>query len=450
MAPLINRIFRAGLLAGLVILFSGTASGAFGADGIWAPQQLAALINEALANNLAIRSTAAQAERLQSRIPAAAALPDPKVGIAVQSLPTNSFAFDREPMTQKQIFVEQSVPWLPRLGLQSEIAARAAGEKKSELAEARLNLARDVAEAWYELGYIAESQEINAALMDLIRRIRRDAESEYAVGGGMQQDIFQADVELASLEDEAIQLANRRRAIENRLHELTGRERYQPIDPPTDLPEPVFTFSPEKLTPAAMAENPRLKGLEMAADRAETETRLAKKDYYPDFNIRLSYGQRDEDRTGRDLPDFFSAAVAMDIPLWHKSKQSKQLSAALQHQRSRENRLRDLRRRLPYQISTLVSEIDAARRRHRLYQDELIPQADQWARSALEAYQVGRVPFDTMIDARIRLLKYRREASRLLFTAYQKRAALEALSGGAPEAGKTKTSHEFKGQSHDK
>ncbi|MFW6283879.1 MAG: TolC family protein, partial [Desulfosalsimonas sp.] len=301
----------------------------------------------------------------------------------------------------------------------------------------------------YELGYVAESQRINDALIELLGRIRRDAESGYAVGEGLQQDIFQAEVELSRRKDEAVRLENLRSTIEDRLHELTNRQDRKSIDPPSDLPEPDFSFSAEALAERALAGNPDLKGMQAAIRVAEAETRLAEKDYYPDFNIRLTYGQRDEDRTGRDLPDFFSAAVAMDIPLWHKSKQSREVAAASENQRSARNRYHDLKSRLPYRISSLASEIKDSRRRYKLYKNELIPQAGQWARSALDAYEVDRVEFDTLIQARIRVLNYRREASRLFYNIYQKRAELEAWIGGAAQTGQQETFQESRGQSHE-
>lgn len=429
------------LLAAMLILFiAGLAGPGLAEDSIWAPPQLEKLIEEALANNQSIRSRAAQVEGLEYRIPAAGALPDPKVGLAVQNLPTDNFVFDQEPMTQKQIFLEQSVPWLSKLDLRSEAAAGNAGKKKAELEAARLELARDVADSWYELGYVAESRRINDELIELVQRILRGAESDYAVGDGLQQDIFQAQVELSRLEDEAVRLENRRSSIEDRLHELTNREDYQSIEPPSDLPEPDFSFAADALAENALAENPDLQGMQASITSAQAEKRLAKKNYRPDFNFRLTYGQRDEDRTGRDLPDLFSAAVAMDIPLWHKDKQSKELAAASEFQRSAENRYRDLKTRLPYRINSLVSEISDIRRRYSLYTEELIPQASQWARSALEAYEVGKAGFDNMIEARIRVLKYRRQARRLFFTIYQKRAELEAWIGGAAETEQEKLS----------
>ncbi len=426
-----NHLFLC--VAVLIIVLAGHCPSGYATDSIWAPPQLEQLINEALQNNRSILSKAARAEALQARVPAAASLPDPKIGFAVQSLPTDSFAFDQEPMTQKQVFVEQAVPWLSKLNLRSDAAAWEAAGKKAELETARLELAREVAETWYELGYIVDSQRINKELVELMVRIRRDAESRYAVGGGQQQDIFQAEVELSRLEDEAIRLEYRRESMQDRLHELTNRERYQAIDPPSHLPEPEFRFSAPALAEEALAKNPIVKGLQATMNRAKSETDLAENEYYPDFSFRLSYGQRDHDFNGRDLPDFISAAVAIEIPLWHKKKQSNELAAAMHDQRFAQNRYQDLKIRIPYKINSLISEIEDTARRYRLYTQELIPQSGQWARSALDAYQVGKVEFDTMINARIRVLRYRQEASRLVYTAYQKRAELEALIGGKAE-----------------
>lgn len=416
------------------LVFIGLSPAVYGESAtslsISAPPELARIISEGLSNNQSIQALEAEVKALGERIGSADALPDPKVGLAALNMPTDSFRFNEEAMTQKQIAVEQTVPWLSKLDLKSQTVAQNARKKAAELASARLSLARDIADAYYEMGYVAQSQEINAKLMEMVRRIRRDAENGYAVGEGLQQNIFQAEVELSRLRDEAIRLKNRRRSLADRINALLNRQTYRPVDPPAKLPQPDFELDLARLKQTAVTASPELEGLKAGQDSARTEIELAEKAYYPDFNFRLAYGQRDEDFTGRDLPDFFTAAVMMDVPLWHRTKQSKELAAASHQLRSAENRYTDLRRRLPYQINTLVSEIEDTRQRHQLYTDELIPQAEQWARSALDAYEVGKVPFDTMIDAHIRLLRYERDASRFKFTIYQKRAALEALVGG--------------------
>ncbi|MFP4533654.1 MAG: TolC family protein [Desulfobacterales bacterium] len=427
------------LVMGLIIVglyFAAHAEPAISLP-ISAPPELDRIIDEGLSNNQSIQALEAEVQALKERTESSGALPDPKVGIAALNMPTDSFRFDEEAMTQKQIAVEQTVPWPAKLDLKSETVAQNARIKAAELASARLSLARNIAEAYYEIGYVAQSQEINAKLMDMVRRIRRDAENNYSVGKGLQQNIFQADVELSRLRDEAIMLENRRGTLPDRINALLNRATYRPVDPPTKLPQPDFNLSINQLKQAAFSANPELEGLKSGTDRARAEIKLAEKEYFPDFNFRLAYGQRDEDFTGRDLPDFFTAAVMLDVPLWHRTKQSRDVAATSHQLRSAENRYTDLRRRLPHQINTLVSEIEDTRQRYQLYHDELISQAEQWARSALDAYEVGKVPFDTMIDARIRLLRYERDASRLKFTIYQKRAALEALAGQPLTEGQT-------------
>lgn len=402
------------------------------AGSLYPDQMLPKLVAEAMENNMALQSRTARIRAMESRATAAGALPDPRIGLAVQSLPTDTFDFNQEPMTQKQIFVEQSVPWLSKLTLKTKSVQKEAAEKKAELKAAKLKLAKGVAVAWYELGYVAESQRINEELKELMERIRRDAQSRYAVGRGLQQDIFQAEVETSRLQDQAMALAEARRTIEDRLHEMLNRETFRPIEPPQDLPEPEIDIATESLAETAFERNPELRSLDAAVARSRIETSLAEKNSYPDFNIRLTYGQRDEDRTGRDLPDFFSAAVMFNIPLWHKNKQTREMAAAMENRNAAQNLHQDLKNRLPHQIRALVSEIGQTQKRYRLYTDELIARANQWARSAVDAYQVGQVEFDTMINARIRVLKYKQEAARLFYTIYQKKAELAALIGNLP------------------
>ncbi|MBS0012860.1 MAG: TolC family protein, partial [Desulfobacterales bacterium] len=287
MTKALPAICKSLLPAAVFLVFTtGFSCAGFAKEALWTAPALQQLINEALENNRLLQSKADRAEALKNRIAAAGALPDPKIGFALQSIPTDSFAFDQEPMTQKQIFVEQTVPWLSKLDLRSEAAAADAREKQAELEAARLELARDVALAWYELGYVTESQRINDELTELMARIRRDAQTRYGVGGGLQQDIYQAGVELSRLKDEAVRLETRKTTIEDRLHELTNRDKPASIDPPADLPEPGVMLSADKLAAAALEKNPELKGMQARIQTARAQKQLAQKDYYPDFNIR--------------------------------------------------------------------------------------------------------------------------------------------------------------------
>ena len=88
---------------------------------------------------------------------------------------------------------------------------------------------------------------------------------------------------------------------------------------------------------------------------------------------------------------------------------------------------------MPYQVDSLATEIKNTQKNYKLYVDALLVQSEQWARSSLAAYEVGKVEFNTMVNAQIRLLRAELQAKRYLYTIYQKLAELEELIGGPLE-----------------
>ncbi len=96
---------------------------------------------------------------------------------------------------------------------------------------------------------------------------------------------------------------------------------------------------------------------------------LARKDYWPDMDVKLAYGQREEDRTGRDLPDFVSGSVTMNIPLWQKSRQDSKLAATKKSHQAGITFYRNLVVSLPHRVDALVTEIRDTQKNYRLFND---------------------------------------------------------------------------------
>jgi outer membrane protein TolC len=82
-------------------------------------------------------------------------------------------------------------------------------------------------------------------------------------------------------------------------------------------------------------------------------------------------------------------------------------------------------------VDALATEINNTQKNYKLYVDALLVQSEQWAYSSLAAYEVGKVEFNTMINAQILLLRAELQAKRYLYTIYQKLAELEEVLGGA-------------------
>ena len=92
---------------------------------------MAQLVEEGLAQNKEIQSLEAQVEKLEELVPFAGSLEDPRLGLAVLNLPADTFSFDQEAMTQKQLFISQKVPWFGTLSLRSQRQARAASGQQA-------------------------------------------------------------------------------------------------------------------------------------------------------------------------------------------------------------------------------------------------------------------------------------------------------------------------------
>lgn len=415
-------------IATVVIFIAPDGSSA--ESSIWAPRHLARLIEEGLTNNQDIKSLEFQVKSLREEISVAGSLNDPRVGIALLNIPTDHFRFDQEPMTQKQIFIAQKIPWFGKLNLQSQKAAMKVIRQEAILKAKRLELAREIATAYYELSFIASGQKVNEKLIKMLTQLLRVSETRYASGQGLQQDVLQAQVELSKLLDEQITLGKKHRTLEDRINSLLNRESFIPVIPSESLPYPDSVLEMDELQTQALKMNPWLKVKQAEIELANVEIELARKDYWPDLDFKVAYGQREEDSNDRDLPDFLSTSVVMNIPLWKNTRQDKKLEATkLSHQAALQS-YQNLANGLPHKIDALVSDIRNIRKNYRLITDALMVQAELWARSSLSAYEVGKVEFSTMINAQIRLLRFELQSEDYLFSFYKKRAELEEVLGG--------------------
>jgi cobalt-zinc-cadmium efflux system outer membrane protein len=430
-SQLFASIFTMIGVLGLSVIAEGPV---YGATLIWAPPALEQIIKEGLEQNGEIQSLSAMVEGLKEEIPFAGSLDDPRLGIGMLNLPTDTFSFNQEPMTQKQVFIAQKIPWFGKLSLREQKQALSASRQQAILEAKRFELARKIATAYYQLGFLSASLEINGRLMDIVGQVLKVAETRYGAGKGLQQDVFQAQVESSKLLDEKITLERKRRIAEDRINELLNRENFQRVSQPKDLSSPEIEFALSTLQEQALRGSPWLKAKRTEIEMAEIDIQLARKDYRPDMDFIVGYAQREEDLTGRDLPDFFSASMVINIPLWQKNRQDKNLAAKQKSLQAVKKSYEQLIHTLPHRVDALATDIHETRENYKLFSGALIVQARQWAKSSLDAYVVGQIEFNSMISAQIRLLNFDLMAKKYLFDLYQKRAELEEVIGGPIES----------------
>jgi len=419
------------------ISFCGLVSFPAAADeyvaAIWQQNFLAPFVTEGLLQNRSLQGLAAQTAAARQEIPASAALEDPKIGFGLANLPVDTWRFDQEPMTQKQFFISQKFPWFGKLGLMEKKATLKWQRQELVLNSKKLELARQIATAYFDLAFNEKSLSINDRLTKQMKQIIGAAETSYSAGRGLQQDVLLAQVELTRLINERLELTQKNRTIINQLEELLNRKNAPPIAPLNDLDMPIIDLDSERITDEAMQNNPSLLIKLLEADEAKIDSELAEKNYWPDMDVRLTYGQRDESKTGQDWADFASATVTLNVPLWQRSRQTPQLAAARSRYEAAKLAAGNIGDNLPHRLDSLIAEIQTNQETYTLFTKGLLLQSQQAALSSITAYEVGKVEFNTMMNAQIRQLQFELQAHRYLTNIYKKWAELAELVGIPPE-----------------
>ena len=176
------------------------------------------LINEALENNTELQASYHIWQASEKGEIYAGALPDPVLGFSVMNLPTDTYTFDQEPMTGKQISLMQMIPFPGKLGLKEKIAGQESYINEMSYLETKNALIEKVKSVYYELYYIDKAilkTDKNAALM---RQFTRIAETRYRVGKGLQQDVLRANVEQSKISAKLIRLKQQRRNLNTQLN----------------------------------------------------------------------------------------------------------------------------------------------------------------------------------------------------------------------------------------
>lgn len=396
-------------------------------------------LTEISAVDIAIRDNPSLAE-MQTRYEALAevpsqvgTLPDPMVSVNAMNFPTDTYERDQEAMTQLQVGFSQVFPFPGKLGLKEEAAeydARAAGHSVDEL---RLQLIKNVKSKWWQLYYMDRALETVDSNQALLRQFITVAKTKYETGKGLQQDVLLSQLELSRLMDQEIQLEAIRRNQAIQLNILMDR----PANDPITLPDKVSKMMPNlvdesELYQKAASVRPRLKQMETQIDAAKSRLDLAKRDYYPDFKLGVTYG----DRTGDNPPprggarsDFVSVMVGVKIPLYAGRKQSKAVSQkSLELQKNR-YALLDEKGLVTAAISSAVTDYHRAKKQYSLFGSGIVPQAQQTVQSMLAGYQVSEVDFLNLVRSQMTLFNYELQYWKALSDAKQALARLEAAVG---------------------
>jgi outer membrane protein, heavy metal efflux system len=386
-------------LAALVALLPVSSQAA--AEPPAATVAVEALIAEALAHNPEIIAARHEQEAAAQRAGAAGALEDPTLEFGVVNAPL-PVSLRRDDMTMKMLGLTQKLPYPGKRGLREAVAAADSASVSHAVEETANRVQRDLRIAYEELRLARSAERIAAGNRELLRQLVAVTEAQYALGRGAQSDVLRAQSEVVRMQQELLRIGSDEVARTGALERLLGRAAPEGAIVPTAATLLPLPADIETLTRRAADQRPQLRALDALVERSDREIELARREYYPDFELRLAYGQRDRTLGGTPRDDMITMTVAVNLPIWRQGRLEPRVAQA-RATRAQASAVADAQR---LETRTGLAQQLAVERAMResavVYRSTLLPQVHAAAESALRAYQLGRVDFLTLLDAHAR------------------------------------------------
>jgi outer membrane protein TolC len=335
-------------------------------------------------------------------------LPDPQLSLLAQNVPT-SYDVNQENMTQMAVAVSQQFPRGRSRALGRQQKEAMAAMEPMRRAERRASVRASVSDLFLDAYLAQASRSLIEEDRTLFSQLVDAAEAQYtsATGRARQQDLIRAQLELIRLDDRLTVLAQKQEVAQQQLAQLTPRAADLPVD--SDLPD-LMTDRAEQLlagrnTPAALyvqlENHPAVLAADRSIDSVALGVDLARQKYRPGFGLRAQYGYRAEDSDGRSRDDLISLGLTFDLPIFHRNRQDRQVSAAVAREAAARADRSLLVRELVSRLEANRAELVRLNQRRALYQERLLPQMAQQSDASLAAYNHADGDFAEAVRARI-------------------------------------------------
>jgi outer membrane protein TolC len=360
-----------------------------------------------------------------TREPQAGALPDPRLMASWASAgrPWPGAGLGEDPNANLGVQITQELPFPGKRALRRELAGHEARGEAARYRGLRLSLIARLKSAYHELQGIREQLAALDRLESWLRQLSEAAEARYSTGVGGQQELWTVRLETSQVQSRKIPLRKRLDALTAEVASLVDRPaetlRLKPA-PHGDLPS-----LPElaALWGAARRNSPVLDEQRVQVDARRTGVELARRDYYPDFEVMAGYYNM-----GR-MKDMWEAGVRINVPLWFAERQRPALEESAYRLAAAERQVRATELALSARIADLYSQAQSAGEVLDFYHRQLLPEAAFAVEASINAYETGRDDLFAVLSTLRALLEFELAVPQARADYLKALAALEALVG---------------------
>lgn len=390
--------------------------------------ELAALLESIQSANSALRVSELRRRAALAEIDAAGSLEDPQLSyrIAPSSIGDSIPSAVGDVLGVRQIIqVNQAIPWPGKRALRRDLARTRAYLAEYSREELEVALVDQGRQLWLQMWFIEAAQEVYDEQQALLESLEEVVEEQYAGGLGLQQQLLEVETEQIRLEHRTLVLAQERRRLRAQVNQLLDRAPGSPLASPSEmLPVPVMP-TPARIIERVLESSFALKTLRTRAELEGVEQELVALDDYPDFQVSAGYNELWNDSSLRS-----TIGISVNIPVDFGKRSARKAAAGFAHASARA----DVRRKeiaLQAEVEQLLSEYEELSHSITLYEEQLLPTAEQSYEASLANYQAGGGEFQTLIEVREELLILNLQLQQMRMERPGVSSRLNRLAGGS-------------------
>jgi outer membrane protein, heavy metal efflux system len=378
------------------------------------------LVSEVMVRNPEVQARIAAWEAVRTKIEQRRSLQDPRISYAISPKTIGSDQLD----SGHVVSISQALPWPGKLDLRADVARLESDSLLQDVELTKLMLVEATRIAYADWYFVHAAIGINKINYSLLQEFQNIAEIKYAAGMVSKQDALNAEVEKLLLQHRDILLDSQRLGVQAVINTLLLRQPDLTLPLPADLPVLNQLFPPAKLRDIARQVHPDLISLQARLQASMKRQRLARRDFYPDFSVKVGYNSLWDNQEKR-----FTVGAGINIPLRGR-----------RHAYQSETHAESIRIDAEYQaraaqvVGLVQQGYDRVRESEHimaLYGEKLVPLADENLQAAQSDYESGEGNFLDLLVAEKNLMQTRLQLEAARADHFRRLSSLERSVGSA-------------------
>jgi outer membrane protein TolC len=358
---------------------------------------LSELLAEAEKNNPQIEA-ARQGWQAAKQVPTqVSTLPDPEFNLQHVSVgsPRPFAGYTNSDFAYIGLGVSQDIPYPGKLRLKGEIAKRDADVSQQQVESVRRAVLAELKGTYFQLAYLSKTLSILEEDGELLKQVEQAADARYRSGMGTQQGVLQAQLQKTKLLREIAMHHLQVSKLEAQLKQLLNRSQESPDIETANLLETPLVQTYADLLAAVQVQNPEIAGAQKMIERQSLQVDLARKDFYPDFNVQYMWQRTDPTQ----FRAYYMLSVGVRVPIYHGRKQRPELAQAEAEQLRARSVFQAQSQQVASELRTQYVIVQQTAELLKIHREGLSPQARSEFQSGLAAYQSGKQDFQALLTA---------------------------------------------------